>query len=246
MLRVDDQILMAYADSGLGPNERLRVEALLQIDSEARRRVSQFRCTADILRHAFDEPMWAAPPPRLINTIMPASDSSQLLWLAARRRNWRTRIAPRIVAIGMATAAAGLALSFGLQWSPDPGAVALGNVPAGSQLERVLESYHNGDEPSGTARFQLVAKLRDRHGRACHEVDRFAAGDRLVPTEVIVACKQGAGRWIVVGAVAPRGHDRTKPYVEDEVAAHEAMSSVLRMIGATQRATHLKPESRDP
>jgi len=54
---VTDELLMAYADGALSPLARAKIEAFLQGDPEARRRVEMFRATGTPLSQLYGRPM---------------------------------------------------------------------------------------------------------------------------------------------------------------------------------------------
>ena len=62
MARLTDETLMAYADGALNALARAKVEAVLQIDMEARRRLEAFRATGHRLSTLYGKPM-AEPVP---------------------------------------------------------------------------------------------------------------------------------------------------------------------------------------
>jgi hypothetical protein len=211
--------------------------------------VALYRRTADLACMAFDEPMWADAPPRLVATILghrprssPRSRLSGLLPLLHWQVAWRPLV------FACLTAVAGAVVGFHLNDRSVPlDQVALGPVAAGSSLEHELERLHRGRASSAEPRTALVATLKDRNGHLCHELDirPERSGVTTIPVAVLVSCRSHAGQWVVVGAVRPRGIDpaSVEPYVATEDDAHAAVSSILTMIGASQRASALKPES---
>ena len=62
MAKVTDELLMAYADGALSPLARAKIEAFVQGDPEARRRVEMFRATGAPLSRIYGRPM-AEPVP---------------------------------------------------------------------------------------------------------------------------------------------------------------------------------------
>ena len=62
MAKVTDEMLMAYADGALSPLARAKIEAFLQGDPEARRRVEMFHATGAPLSRLYGRPM-AEPVP---------------------------------------------------------------------------------------------------------------------------------------------------------------------------------------
>jgi len=61
---IDDSLLVAYADGELDPVTRRRVDDLLEQNPAARDRVAMFRRSGDLLRSAFSEAEYVAPPER--------------------------------------------------------------------------------------------------------------------------------------------------------------------------------------
>ena len=125
--------------------------------------------------------------------------------------------------------------------------VAVGSVPRGSELDRVLDAFSGRGAGPVDRRFTLVATLTDKWGNTCQEIDAYALAPDGPPAFVLVACRAALGEWTVVGAVSPIivvDGTRREAYVRSEAAAHEALSSVLNMIGARQRASALKPETK--
>jgi anti-sigma factor RsiW len=104
-----DEILMAYADGALAPEEQRAVERVLAADADARRVVWIFNFTREIARLAFGAPMWQPAPARHVLSI-PLSDASTLAstssappcaagpaHLALQR--WRLRLAGWLAAV---------------------------------------------------------------------------------------------------------------------------------------------------
>jgi len=64
-LPVDDALLVAYIDGELDPVTRRHVDDLLEQNAAVRARVAMFRRSGDLLRSAFSEAEYMAPPERL-------------------------------------------------------------------------------------------------------------------------------------------------------------------------------------
>lgn len=133
-------------------------------------------------------------------------------WSGKAAGPWRTQAAPL---------AAGLALVVGLAtgWSLFSGrqigsggasdgtdvVVALGAVPATSDLARVLETRASHDAVD--VRFEgqphraaVVATFKDGRGRYCREVDLTTSDDIGRVVGQAVACRSGPARWTIEGA----------------------------------------------
>lgn len=255
MRRLDDEILMAYADGALSDADQRHVEAELARDAMARRTLNLFRSTAALARHAYDAPMWSEPPRRLVAAIEKPRAR------APRLHMWPSWIAGWQGFSGVVAAAslASVVVVGGVLWqlgtvrrevsAPDttPARVAVGRVPVGSELARVLDGLDGRAAGPVDRRFALVATLTDKWGNTCQEIDAHTQTPDGPPAFVLVACRAAAGEWNVVGAVSPiivMDGPRREAYVRSEAAAHEALSSVLNMIGARQRASALKPETK--
>lgn len=109
MKPASDEILMAYADGVLAPDEQRAVERVLAADADARRLVWIFHFTREIARLAFGAPMWQPAPARHVLSI-PLSDESALASTssappcAAGRphfalQRWRLRLAGWLAAV---------------------------------------------------------------------------------------------------------------------------------------------------
>ena len=70
MAKVTDEMLMAYADGALAPLARAKVEAFLQNDPEARRRVEIFRATGAPLSKLYGQPMSEPVPAHLRDFVL--------------------------------------------------------------------------------------------------------------------------------------------------------------------------------
>lgn len=67
-----EHILMAYVDGELGRHQRRAVETWLSDDEAARREAAMFRLTGEMVRLAFEQPIWLAPPAAAMSTIAAA------------------------------------------------------------------------------------------------------------------------------------------------------------------------------
>ena len=63
---IDPEALVAYVDGQLDQSETARVEAALAEDPEARETVRRLRESAELLRSAFNEPLNAPVPARVL------------------------------------------------------------------------------------------------------------------------------------------------------------------------------------
>ncbi len=181
MTRIDDDLLMAYADGELPPEQVSRIEALLARDPEARKRVRLYRESAALARAAFaptlEEPLPAALEERVRE--MAREDSRVIRFPASPRRRMLRRLALPL--------AASLALVIGF-------AAGSRLQPEGESalLARALESTPSG--AIGPGEVLPLATLESADGRWCRQFERPRDG-RIARG---VACREPDGRWRVV------------------------------------------------
>jgi hypothetical protein len=251
MKRLSEEMLNAYADGVLEAHTRAEVEAQLETDAEARAILEKLRRANALTIEAYAAPMREPPPQALIDTILkgPAYGASADRDAPQARHRWRAW-SVRDYALPLAAA---LALAVGIiagvflgrQAGQAPEHLALGAVPADSTLSLLLERHPSGSTlkiggSQGAAwRLSVVATFRDRHARACREVELLPQGADLHAIAAAVACRDTGGRWVVEGATrlagAPRG---TSPQFEPSgVPEKDALEGLLALLGAQQALT---------
>jgi hypothetical protein len=254
MRRLDDEILMAYADGALSEADRRLVETEITRDPQARRLITVYRSTTALARHAFGAPAWSEPPARLVALISARPHRSRTVhgwpvWLAGSYGTGGLAALGSLAILAVLASAVWQLIPARHDAAPadgNPAHVAVGPVPRESELARVLDDLSADATHRRDRRFSLVATLTDKWGNTCKEVDARRPSPDTPPAFVLLACRVGAERWTVVGAVAPavdRNGSRHQFYVRSEADAHDALSGILAMIGAKQRASALKPET---
>jgi hypothetical protein len=240
MTRLSEEMLNAYADGALGVAARAEVEAQLAVDAEARALLEKLRRAGGRAAEAFAGPMHEPPPRALVDAIMraPAGRTAGI----RGPRSWRLRDYALPLAASVALAA-GVAAFLGRQPAGPPGELALGEVAGESALHRLLESHASGStlaiDGSGRSSKQLgvVATFRDRHARPCREVEMLLPGPGGQAVAAAVACRSGAGRWIVEGVarLAPAPQSAAPGIEPAGVSEKDALDGLLTLLGA-QRA----------
>lgn len=239
MNRPTDETLMAYADDALDEGERAMIEQYLATDADARDLVAAFRRSRDLAARAFDEALTSPPPKHLVDLIMshPATPGSATPISAADNV---VVLAPRPRASPMATwalpMAASLAFAIGLGtgWlyrPTQPVDVALGPLPARSELSQVLEGARTGIRRN---RHLVVATFRDKLDRPCRELELFPTTTADAPLLAGIACREPNGTWIVEGAARLRTAkaNGNGAYVPSGAVEADALGSLLEMMGA--------------
>lgn len=254
MRRLDDEILMAYADGALSEADRRLVETEIERDPQARRLITLYRSTTALARHAFDAPVWSEPPGRLVALISARPGRSRTVhgwpvWVAGSHGSGGFAALGSLAILAVLASAIWQLIPARHDDAPAgarPAQVAVGPVPKQSELARVLDDLLADATHRPHRRFSLVATLTDKWGNTCKEVDAYGASPDTPLAFVLLACRAGAEQWTVVGAVAPaveRNGALRQYYVRSEADAHDALSGILAMIGAKQRASALKPET---
>lgn len=246
MIRPDDNMLMDYADGKLDTGEQFAVEAYLKTDESARQLVDAFRKSRTLLAQAFDDPMRAAPPRALIDTIRGAParegarpEASILGFKTRSRPGHRFGYALPLAASIALVAGFGMGMVLGrLPSAPAPAyGIALGSVAPDSALARMLETAPSGSRIAVTEAggsplsFELVATFRDARGRPCREVDVSAAANGLTIASG-VACRSGES-WTVEGAfrLAEAPQAGGAGYVPSGLPEKDAVDGLLAALG---------------
>ena len=68
-MSIDDELLMAYADGALSPEDAATVEKAMQSDPAVADKVAAYRRDRELLAEAFAQPMHEAPPQHLIDAV---------------------------------------------------------------------------------------------------------------------------------------------------------------------------------
>ncbi|MBM3557421.1 MAG: anti-sigma factor, partial [Alphaproteobacteria bacterium] len=119
MSRIDDAILMAYADGEVDADTAREIERAVETDAETRGRLARFRESAAVLRAAFNDTLYAEVPDRLRDAVLktPAPAADNVLPLASRAKG---ATAPRrAFGLPLAAAIVGLVVGLGLGFADD-------------------------------------------------------------------------------------------------------------------------------
>lgn len=254
MTRPTDEILMAFADGALDPEESQRVERYLESDPEAKRLVEQFRRSALLAQDAFAAPMSTQPPVNLVDLILagrpnlsaaipakPGESQSKANGANGDVIDFRRAHRDRAIWVRFAVPlAASLALLVGigaglllsrLGSSSSPDALALGTVAGDTALHRSLEQARSGEQRDGHV---VVSTFRDKYGRYCREIELVKQADRQ-PFIVGVACRDGRSEWIVEGAARLAVIRQQPPgtsYTPSGASERDALEALLNLLGA--------------
>jgi hypothetical protein len=199
--RIELETLVSYVDGQLEERETRRVEAALAQDAEARETVRGLRESAELLRAAFNEPLNAPIPPRIVKAIDEAVADR-----AAGRRRWSWPAA-------LAASFAMLMVGFGgglltVDQRVEQELARLRAIELADQQARetalfqALEkhvsgeavTWRNPDSGSG-GEITPVRTFKNRQQQWCREYrsKEIVAGDPEV--HFAIACREPEGQW---------------------------------------------------
>jgi Putative zinc-finger len=245
MTRLTEELLNAYIDGALDTDTRAKVEAHIKTDAAARELLEKLSRANALAGQAFDDPLREPVPQTLIDTILSRPGGAQPdrtfrshTW---RPRPWSIRAYAMPLAAALALAIGiGAGLFLGRQPAQAPDGLALGPVDPTNPLHRLLETHPSGrfveiDRPRGQARrLSVVATFRDRHTRACREVEVLPAWTDHQPLAAGVACRAAQGSWVVEGAarLAQAPSTTGQAFEPSGVSEKDALDGLLAMLGA--------------
>lgn len=218
--RMDPQVLMAFADGELSPEEAARVVLHLARCPEDQAQVDAIMALTETLGRAHD-PVLSAPLPPAMAALL--ADPAVVVPL--RRRTPLAALAGLALAAGLAAVA--------LLWpgaAPAPDLLAQGPVPARSVLAEVLAELPMGETRmvAKGAEAMVLATLPLPDGRHCREIE--IATDTGV-LHAGLACTAADG-WDIVATLTLDPAPQAGGYVPASGAEIEALTRWLDTAGA--------------
>lgn len=226
--RMDPQVLAAFADGELPPEEAARVVLHLARCPEDQAQVDAIMALTETLGRAYD-PVLAAPLPPAMAALLAEPAPTVVPF---RRR------APLAALAGLSLAA-GLALAA-LFWpgaSPAPGYLAQGPVPERSVLAEVLAELPAGETRmiAKGAEAMVLATLPLPDGRHCREIEVATDAGAL---EAALACTAPGG-WDIVATLTVEPPPQDGGFVP---AAGTEIETLTRWLDAAGAGEALSPE----
>jgi hypothetical protein len=198
MVHVPDELIMAYADGQVSPEEKVWLDGILAVDPAVRARLEVFAATGPGHFSPFDSVLSAPIPDRLIATVRGTRSETRA---AAPRQSLIERFFPNGFGLMPAAGyAAALALGFGigsaLLSSPSttlPLIIAdRDGFVASGDLQVALDTKVSGDkELVNEGDIRPVLTVRDGEGRVCrhYEIVQRRKGPQGL------ACRERDGKW---------------------------------------------------
>ncbi len=189
-MTISDEILMAYLDNELPPDERERVNAALAADPVLQARLKRQERVHAILSTAFDPALKQPVPARIVDAAMTTPVSLQPSWrdkVAGLLPRWSgAALTGAAAALGV-TLAVGIVLYAGLVRDPGHRSVPFA---AEGRLAQALDTQLAGDEVREGPRVGVSFRAGD--GQVCRTFDLGAARENFAG----IACREPSG-WTV-------------------------------------------------
>ena len=197
---VTSELLMAYADGVVEPEQLDRIEAALAAHPVLAEEVDAYRKTSAALAGAFDGPLEEEAPPHLAALVMGGAEETETVTSLHAERVRRTRMTTPVwgqAAAACAVFAVGIVFGSTLLdgGGVDPSSELLlaGRLDAGHPVAQALENTASAQVitlPGGS--FDAVATFPTASGDVCREFEASGGGGAVVG----VACR-GAGSWTI-------------------------------------------------
>ncbi len=246
---MNDELIMAYADGEASAEDARRVEHLLEVSPEARRKLEMFQQTAEALRAAREDvpPVSEALAKRVADTLEADARSSVQgdtgTIVEFPRRGWGA-VWPAAMAASIALVV-GLGFGYGLNGGisgPANGPLGVTSLaePAIGDALAVMSSGTSRVLPSG-ATLNVIASFEGEDGVFCREFDyETPTGLSLVS----VACRNNAA-WqprIAVTVSGESGNLYAPASSLDALEAWLASSGLGEPLDETVERKHLEKE----
>lgn len=245
MVHVPDELIMAYADGQVSPEEKTWLEGILAVDPAVRSRLDVFVATGPGQFSPFDSVLTAPIPDRLIATVRGTRPEKRV---AAPRQSLLDRLFPNgFGPLQGFSYAAALALGVGIGSALLTGPAAKSPLivadrngfVASGDLQVALDTKVSGDKKlvnEGDVR--PVLTVRDGEGRICrhYEIVQRRKGPQGL------ACRETDGKWRITvltggeGAASARNANQGEPDVLDGLigTALKSMPAHSELTGAEE------------
>lgn len=193
-----DDVLMAYADGELPPDQMTAIAAAEQADAAIAARIALFTQSRHAVSAAFavspaqgSDPM-AALVRRLDQATAPPAEASNVVTLQPRRPVLSRTILSRPVPLWQLSAAASLAFAVGLSFAlsgAEPATTDIAHLVIGpsDSLARALDTVPAGVRQTvALGEVEVIGSFTTADGEFCREFELDAADNRTV---VSVACR---------------------------------------------------------
>jgi anti-sigma-K factor RskA len=208
-MKIDDEVLVAYADGELDAHQAAQVERAVAADSELQARLAALTQAAELTRTLFEAKANEPAPDALVQSIL-AADPHSASASAIEHTGWWDRLVqwwrlplPATAFAAVALVAVGVLVGSLLPPGGQPAGsmITAGVIPSGSSLGRLLNDHVSGAiVESGDLRIEAVATfLTDQ--RVCREYRATNEAPQRREYHAGIACLHEDGDWHVAFAV---------------------------------------------
>ncbi len=194
---VTDEMIMAYVDGELPPEESERIGRLIADDKELLRKEALFRETASVLGQAFETPLHEQVPERLLKVVRPGECVSltEKIVSVLNVRQWLSPFPAAALALVVVLGLVVLLRSGGPQYVSSPDTSSL---LASGEFSRILEKSVSGNAVQlgvgdGAAKIFPVCTFQDAAQRYCRRFELRKGGKKLAGQGV--SCRLEDGTW---------------------------------------------------
>lgn len=216
MVKLTDEVLMAYVDGELDEVRAEEIRKAVDTDTDARHRLEKFKESAAMLQGVYDAPLQEAVPSRLINTVMnfktekaiPAPGPiERFLSFLGISPDWKPAYA-LVASLALLVGAGTVHLAHTLI-SPDQTRTAQQQTAMtlnGEAFNRGMDTAISGQpfrvDDQGL-QITPVATFIGQSNRYCRQYEAVQGQDNNRPAAQGIACRNDAGKWSTLIAIHP-------------------------------------------
>ena len=208
-MKIDDELLVAYADGELDAEQAAQVEQAVAADAALQARLAALSQAAELTRTLFEAKALEPAPDALVQSILaaevpsaPASEIKNTGWWGRLVQWWQLPL-PATAFAAVALIAVGGLLGYLLPQGGQPtgSIVTAGPIPSGSPLGRLLTNHLSGAviERDGLRIEAVATFLSDQ--RVCREYRATTEAKRRHEYHAGIACLRDDGAWHVAFAI---------------------------------------------
>lgn len=191
MTDLDIELLMAYVDDELEPEQQIQVEDLISRDEEAQQLVDKFKESAQYLKQNLDNITEQVVPEHIIGMLRTPPKAEIIPLITPKQQgithNWPSLAAAATVLlmVGVATGA----LIFGNQGTQS---ITTANIDPFQHALETLTSGKSFDLKESNSQITPIVTYQTKSGLVCREFER----KNIHSTSSGLACRNQAGYWV--------------------------------------------------
>jgi hypothetical protein len=213
MKSITDEIIMAYVDGQLDPEQTILVKEAIAHDPALREKAAVFNDTASVLEGVFDAPLHEEIPTRLLKTVQVSSKKS----FVAQVGKFFSGLQP-VPAYAFALV---LLVGVGILYKTQTVPTAPGVAPllATREFSRLLDQTPSGQsfvvqKSSSAVTIVPILSFRDADQRFCRQLELDTTSAKTQKIGQGIVCRTAAGDWETVALLentAQEGMQQASP-----------------------------------